>query len=83
MCIRDRGVGHPVSEQGVHAAVGEEDLEPPDPARRRVAVLRRGEVLAQLARHPCERPETEHCYACAATREQAGQSSRRAVATMV
>ena len=49
-----------VREQRLHAAVGEQDLEPADAARGGVAVLRRGQVLAQLARHARECPQAEH-----------------------
>ena len=38
-----------VGQQRLDAAVGEEDLEPADSARRGVALLRGGQVLAQLA----------------------------------
>ena len=53
-------VGDAVGEQRLHAAVGEEDLDPAHVAGRGIAVLRGGEVLAQLARDTGEGAEAEH-----------------------
>ena len=42
------------------AAVGEQHLDPADAARRRVALLRGGQVVAQLPRHAGECPRADH-----------------------
>ena len=79
-------VSHAVHQQRLDAAVGEEDLGSPDFARGGVALLGGRQVLAQLARDPCERSKPEHAQpdcAEAATREHEAQSSRRSVAISV
>ena len=53
-------VRDPVGEQRLDAAVGEEDLEPADAARGRVAFLRGRQVLPQLAGDPRECAQAEH-----------------------
>ena len=53
-------VGDAVGQQRLYAAVGEQDLDPADVAGRGVAVLRGGEVLAQLARDAGEGAQAEH-----------------------
>ncbi len=78
-------VGHAVGQQRLHAAVGQQDLRAADGARGGVALVRGGQVRAQLARDAREGAEAEHRQDCAAagTRAQAGQSARRPVATSV
>ena len=49
-----------VGEQRLDPAVGEEDLEPADAARGGVALLRGGQVLADLARDAGKGSESEH-----------------------
>ena len=49
-----------VREQRLHAAVGEQDLDPADAARGRVALLRGGQVLAHLAGDASECAESDH-----------------------
>ena len=53
-------VRDPVHEQRLHAAVGQEDLPSAEPTRRRVAFLRGGHVVPQLARHARQGAESEH-----------------------
>jgi hypothetical protein len=55
-----RGVRDAVNEQGLHAAVGQEDLRAAEPTRRGVAFLRGGQVLPQLTRHARQGAESEH-----------------------
>jgi hypothetical protein len=53
-------MGDAVREQGLDASVGEQDLDPADAARRRVALLRRGQVLPHLLRDARECGEPDH-----------------------
>ena len=52
---RVQRVGDAVGEDRVHARIGEQDLDRADRARGRVAVAGGRDVLAQLARHACDR----------------------------
>ena len=53
-------VRHPVGQQRLHAAIGDQDLSAADGARRGVAVLRGGQVGAHLARHPGQSSQSQH-----------------------
>jgi hypothetical protein len=55
-----QGVRDAVRQDRLHAPVGEQDLQAADAARRRIALLGRGEVLAQLAGDPGECPDADH-----------------------
>ena len=49
-----------VGQQRLHAAVGEEDLDPADAARGGIAFLRGRQVLPQFAGDPRECAQAEH-----------------------
>ena len=70
-------VRDPVREDRVHARVGEQDLRRSGRARGRVAVAGRRDVLAQLARHACDRGQPSQAVAPSATSEAAASSSQR------
>ena len=53
-------VRDPVHQQRLDAAVGEQDLQPAESASSGIALLRRGQVLPQLAPDTRQGPETEH-----------------------
>jgi hypothetical protein len=56
----EHSVCEAMSEQRVNAGVGEEHLEAAESARRRVALARGAEVVAQLARDAGDRAKAEH-----------------------
>ena len=53
-------VADPVRQDRLDAAVAQQHLDPSDAVRRGVALLRGGQVVAQLARHAGECPRADH-----------------------
>ena len=70
-------VRDPVGEDRVHARVGEQDLRRSGRARGRVAVAGRRDILAQLARHACDRGQASQAVAPSATSEAAASDLER------